>query len=48
MSAKSRLERGDDPADVAKIFGLPVEYCESIAKGAAKKKAAKKAVKKSK
>ena len=43
MSAESRLLRGDDPKDVAKIFGLPIEYCESIAKPKKKAPVKKKA-----
>ena len=49
MSAESRLLRGDNPEDVAKLFHLSVEDCKAILakanppkKKAAKKKAARK------
>lgn len=47
MSAETRLLRGDNPADVAKLFGIPIETCHAIlAKAnAPKKKAAKKKAK---
>ena len=44
MSMESRLARGDNPEDVAKLFGVPVEYCvarQKKLKAAPKKKAAK-------
>ena len=47
MSIESRLMRGDDPADVAKLFGLQVEDLPKVGsnKAAPKKKAAKKKAK---
>ena len=45
MSIESRLLRGDDPEDVAKLFNVDVEYAKDLQKklqGAAKKKAPKK------
>ena len=50
MSAESRLARGDNPEDVAKLFNIPVEDCkamqkELMPKPAPKKKAVKKSTK---
>jgi len=46
MSIESRLMRGDDPADVAKLFGLQVEDLPKVGSNkAVKKKAAKKKAK---
>ena len=47
MSAETRLLRGDNPADVAKLFGIPIETCNAILANAnaLKKKAAKKKAK---
>lgn len=44
MSIESRLLRGDDPKDVAEIFGLDIEDVKAILKDIkpVKKKAAKK------
>ena len=47
MSIESRLARGDNPEDVARIFNVDVEYCKELqAKLTPKKKAVKKARKK--
>lgn len=51
MSAESRLLRGDDPEDVAKLFNTSLEHCKAIlakANPPKKKAARKKAVNKTK
>jgi len=52
MSKESRLLRGDNPEDVARIFGISLDDCKAILaksnKPAVKKKAAKKRTVKSK
>ena len=43
MSIESRLLRGDNPQDVAELFGIPLEELPKVGsnKAAPKKKAAK-------
>ena len=48
MSIESRVKRGDDPAGIAKVFGVPIEVVMEYMPKPAKKKAAKKKVVKSK